>query len=161
LFHKIYYSHNFGHNGPLAFYGLGINGKISELHAAMGLSILPYMDELIASRKRIVEKYDNLFNDIRVIKKIKLRTGTKWNFSYYPLIFSSEKILLTVESKLNAIDVMPRRYFYPSLNKLSYCLSGDMEVAQSISSSILCIPIYHDLLDSDVKKIAELIIESC
>ena len=48
---KIYYSHNFGHNGPLKFHGLGINGKISELQAAMGLSVLPYIDEILESRK--------------------------------------------------------------------------------------------------------------
>ena len=44
LFHQIYYSHNFGHNGPLDFYGLGINGKISELQAAMGLAVFPNME---------------------------------------------------------------------------------------------------------------------
>ena len=56
--HQIDYSHNFGHNGPLNFYGLGINGKISELHAAMGLSVLPYMDEIIGNRKKTVDFYN-------------------------------------------------------------------------------------------------------
>ena len=49
---KMFYSHNFGHNGPLDFHGLGINGKISELQAAMGLSVLPYMEEILKGRKK-------------------------------------------------------------------------------------------------------------
>ena len=57
LRHQLFYSHNFGHNGPIDFYGLGINGKISELQAAMGLSVLPYIDEIIAARKKVVEYY--------------------------------------------------------------------------------------------------------
>ncbi len=59
LFHQCYYSHNFGHNGPLDFHGLGINGKISELQSAMGLSVLPYMGAIIEGRKNIVEQYDS------------------------------------------------------------------------------------------------------
>ena len=47
LFDKLFYSHNFGHNGPLDFHGLGINAKISELQAAMGLSVLPFMEEIL------------------------------------------------------------------------------------------------------------------
>jgi dTDP-4-amino-4,6-dideoxygalactose transaminase len=58
LFHKLYYSHNFGHNGPLDFHGLGINGKISELQAAMGLAVLPYMDFILSNRKRVVDYYN-------------------------------------------------------------------------------------------------------
>src|SRR6476620_8557716 len=57
LHHKMYFSHNFGHNGPLDFYGLGINGKTSELQAAMGLTVLPYMDKIINSRKTVVDFY--------------------------------------------------------------------------------------------------------
>ena len=51
LNHQFFYSHNFGHNGPLEFYGLGINGKISELQAAMGLAVFPNMDVIISGRK--------------------------------------------------------------------------------------------------------------
>jgi dTDP-4-amino-4,6-dideoxygalactose transaminase len=53
LYGKVYYSHNFGHDGPEAFHGVGINGKKSELNAAMGLAVLPYMDEIITRRKEI------------------------------------------------------------------------------------------------------------
>ena len=55
LQHQLFYSHNFGHDGPLAFHGLGINGKISELQAAMGLAVLPYMETILAERKKVVD----------------------------------------------------------------------------------------------------------
>ena len=78
LQHKLYYSHNFGHNGPLAFHGLGINGKISELQSAMGLSVFPYMDTILSERKKVIEKY-NEWLDFSRLKKMKLRDGTDWN----------------------------------------------------------------------------------
>ena len=58
LFHKIYYSHNFGHNGPTDFYGLGINAKISELQAAMGLAVFNHIDEIFEERKKVVDDYN-------------------------------------------------------------------------------------------------------
>lgn len=62
LYDKLFYSHNFGHNGELNFHGLGINAKMSELQAGMGLSVLPYVDDLIFARKKIVESYDENLN---------------------------------------------------------------------------------------------------
>ena len=58
LRHKIFYSHNFGHDGPLSFHGLGINGKISELQAAMGLAVWPYISDIIDKRKNVVHAYN-------------------------------------------------------------------------------------------------------
>ncbi|HBK83806.1 MAG TPA: aminotransferase DegT, partial [Flavobacterium sp.] len=101
IFNKCFYSHNFGHNGPLDYHGLGINGKISELQAAMGLSVLPYMNEILATRKKIVELYDaNL--DFKKIQKIKIRENTQWNYSYYPVIFETEEALLKVQNDLKS-----------------------------------------------------------
>lgn len=77
LFHKIYYSHNFGHDGPLAFHGLGINGKISELQAAMGLSVLPHMNEITEGRKHVVEHYLKLLED-KNLQFINIREKTDW-----------------------------------------------------------------------------------
>jgi dTDP-4-amino-4,6-dideoxygalactose transaminase len=68
---QIFYSHNFGHDGPLAFHGLGINGKISELQAAMGLAVLPHMETILMDRKKVVDFYkQNLHFDTNT-KKIK------------------------------------------------------------------------------------------
>jgi dTDP-4-amino-4,6-dideoxygalactose transaminase len=119
LFHKLFYSHNFGHNGPLDFHGLGINGKISELQSAMGLAVFPYMDYIIRERKKVVDYYTRYLN-FSTTKTIKIRENTDWNFSYYPLIFDSEVTLLKVQEALNKAAIFPRRYFYPSLNTIDY-----------------------------------------
>jgi dTDP-4-amino-4,6-dideoxygalactose transaminase len=147
LQHKLFYSHNFGHNGPLDFHGLGINGKISELQAAMGLAVFPYLDQIIGERKIVVEFYNNSLN-FKQIRKIKIREDVEWNYSYYPVIFETEAKLLEVLKELNEQQIFPRRYFYPSLNTLKYINKVDMPVSESISSRILCLPLY-DKLDRD------------
>jgi dTDP-4-amino-4,6-dideoxygalactose transaminase len=154
LFHKLYYSHNFGHNGPLEFYGLGINGKISELQAAMGLAVLPYMDFILSNRKRVVDYYNQKL-DFSFIKPLKIREHTEWNYSYYPVIFESEKMLLDVQRELNKNNIFPRRYFYPSLNTIPYVLAGSMPISESISSRILCLPLYPDLMQQEQNLIIE------
>jgi dTDP-4-amino-4,6-dideoxygalactose transaminase len=156
LMHKIYYSHNFGHNGPLNYFGLGINGKISELQSAMGLSVFPYIDNIISKRKNIVEFYDSSLNEGGLVK-IKIRENTDLNYSYYPVIFETEDLLLMVQSELNNMQIFPRRYFYPSLNNLPYVKSTPMKNSDSISKRILCLPLYYDLPLSIVSEIVAII----
>jgi dTDP-4-amino-4,6-dideoxygalactose transaminase len=62
LYKDMYYHHNFGHSGPESFYNVGINAKMSELQAAMGLSVLPYMNRIIEQRRIIVDNYDKLID---------------------------------------------------------------------------------------------------
>lgn len=156
LFKKCFYSHNFGHDGPLDFHGLGINGKISELQAAMGLSVLPYMDEIIKSRKASVDFYHDNLNFTKV-ESFKLRENTIWNYSYYPIIFETESMLLKIQKKLNDIDIFPRRYFYPSLNKLKYVRNSEQFFSDNISSKILCLPLFEGMKESDLQKIVEIV----
>jgi dTDP-4-amino-4,6-dideoxygalactose transaminase len=156
LNHKLFYSHNFGHNGPLEFFGLGINGKISELQAAMGLSVFPHMDAIVASRKAVVKQYEMQL-DFTKVTALKLRADTKWNYSYYPIVFDSEAQLLEVQKALNAEQIFPRRYFYPSLNKIPYVDGAPMPVSESIASRVLCLPLYAGLEEEDVVRIIEII----
>lgn len=156
LRHKLYYSHNFGHNGPLAFHGLGINGKISELQAAMGLAVFPYMNKIISDRKNVVDFYN--FNiDFLKVSSFKIRENTDWNYSYYPVVFKTESDLLKVQQKLNQNDIFPRRYFYPSLNTIDYVNGAEMPISESIASRILCLPLYSDLKLEEIKKIVMII----
>lgn len=144
LFHKLFYSHNFGHKDPLTFHGLGINGKISELQAAMGLAIFPYIDEIMEKRKNIVNEYNRLLKTTN-FTRLKIRPDTKWNFSYYPIMFENEEALLKNEMALQEKQILSRRYFYPSLHTLPYVKSVDLKVSQSISSRVLCLPLFHSL----------------
>ncbi len=149
---KLFYSHNFGHNGPLDFHGVGINGKITELQAAMGLSVLPHMTEIIDGRKKVIEFYDAHL-DFTKISKIKIRENTNWNNSYYPVLFETEAALLEAQKKLNEAQIFPRRYFYPSLNTINYVKSTSMPVSESVASRILCLPLYVDLNNFELEVI--------
>lgn len=149
---QLFYSHNFGHNGLLDFHGLGINGKISELQAAMGLAVLPYMEMILTERKKVIDFYnENL--DFKKLKTLKIREHTHWNYSYYPIIFESEALLLYVEKKLITQQIFPRRYFYPSLNKINYIKSQHMPISESIANCILCLPLYVGLSENDLERI--------
>jgi len=156
LFHKIFYSHNFGHNGPLDFHGLGINGKISELQAAMGLAVLPHMENIVGVRKKIVDFYESNLNFIG-LTKMKIRKNTAWNYSYYPVIFKSELALLAVQKQLNEAQIFPRRYFYPSLNTIEYTIGEKMKVSEEIAAHILCLPLFIDLTNQQMEKICFLL----
>ncbi|WP_294958208.1 DegT/DnrJ/EryC1/StrS family aminotransferase [uncultured Flavobacterium sp.] len=156
LRNKLYYSHNFGHNGPLAFHGLGINGKISELQAAMGLAVFPYMNNIIDERKKIVEFY-NLNINFSKVSSLKIRKNTEWNYSYYPIIFETEQDLLDLQKEFNNRNIFPRRYFYPSLNTIQYTKGAEMPISESVASRIMCLPLYVGLKVEELEKIVLLI----
>jgi dTDP-4-amino-4,6-dideoxygalactose transaminase len=149
LFSDAYNAHNFGHNGPIAFNGVGINGKMSELSAALGLALLPYLDEIIAARKEIADYYfSNLNNSVQTVY---MREGTIWNYSYFPVVFETEEQLLNVIQKLNEHDINPRRYFYPSLNTLDFVNGNSCPISESLSSRILCLPLFVGL-DKEIQR---------
>lgn len=156
LQHQLFYSHNFGHDGPLAFHGLGINGKISELQAAMGLAVLPHMETILVARKRVVDFYNQNL-DFSQIQALKIRQNTVWNYSYYPVIFKDEVTLLQVQKALNEDQIFPRRYFYPSLNTIPYVASVSMPISERIASRILCLPLYVELQQNDIQKIVSIL----
>lgn len=156
LFETINYSHKFGHDGPLDFKGLGVNAKMSELQAAMGLTVLPYMEKIIEHRRMIVDTYLKhlCFSFFRTMK---IRKGTSWNYSYFPIVFETESQLLKVEKALQEHQITPRRYFYPSLNKLPYVSYEKMPISEQIAETILCLPLSHELPLKDTIKICNLI----
>lgn len=157
LFHKVYYSHNFGHHGPTEFHGVGVNGKMSEFHAALGLVVIKDIDKIISSRKSAVEHYREKL-DQAVISHLKLREGTDWNYSYLPIIFKSEEHLLKKIEGLNAQEIFPRRYFCPSLNNLPYLENKlEMEVSENIAQRILCLPLFVDMDKNDIDRISDII----
>lgn len=160
LQHQLFYSHNFGHDGPLTFHGLGINGKISELQAAMGLAVLPHMETILAERKRVVDFYNQNL-DVTKVQTLKIRENTQWNYSYYPIVFEDEDTLLRVQKALNEEQIFPRRYFYPSLNTINYVENSSMPVSESIAARILCLPMYVELNQSDLEFIVSILNGNC
>ena len=139
LYRQAYLAHNFGHTSSLDIDGVGINCKMSELNAAMGLALLPYMDHIRSSRDKLVRNYFELCKELK-IGVLKIREHTLWNSSYFPVIFNNESELLKVQENLKKNGIIPRRYFYPSLDRLNYTKKSKVECAHGISERILCLP---------------------
>ena len=156
IFDKLYYSHNFGHNGPVDFHGLGINAKISELQSAMGLAVFDNLEHIFEERKKVVDFYLKNLNFDKVAT-MKIRENTEWNYSYFPVIFQSEEELLKAQQRLNEAKIFPRRYFYPSLNTINFVNGETMPISESIASRIVCLPLYVGLTEEELKLIVNLI----
>lgn len=156
LIKKMAYQRNFGHDGPESFHGLGINGKNSEFHAAMGLVNLKVMAEIIEKRKNLSDYYDEKLLELGLIKP-KISPQAVYNYGYYPVIFPSEAQLIHCLKKLNRSEIFPRRYFYPSLDQLPYLNSKSLPITESFTKRVLCLPLYFELSFEEVDLICRLI----
>ncbi len=150
---------NFGIDGPDSVASLGINAKMNEFQAAMGLAIIDDMPAIIQHRKKIFDRYHNELSSFLAFQEQNSKSSQ--NFSYFPVLFKSENELLNVIKKLNEQDIYPRRYFYPSLDQLPYSTGTIiMQHSRDIAKRILCLPIYQDLEYTDQTKIINIICES-
>ena len=144
----------FGHEGD-THKQLGINAKSSEFQAAMGLCNLRYVDENIRKRQSAYELYNKLI-DSENIKTPSVSKDVQYNYSYYPVLFKTEKLLLQTLKKMNDKNIYPRRYFYPSLNDLPYIRSSQScPVSEDIARRILCLPLFVDMQDKIIHKIVK------
>lgn len=159
---KLHHFRSFGHKND-DYFGIGINAKNSELHAAMGLCVLPKVPDLIAARKERFGYYNSRL-DFSRISRPTLTEGVGYNYAYYPVVFDSEETLLRVVDTLKAQGITPRRYFYPSLNTLPFALQNGQHqpcpISEDISLRVLCLPLYPDLAEADVERIATLVNEA-
>jgi dTDP-4-amino-4,6-dideoxygalactose transaminase len=155
LAEQIYWQRQFGHKGDIYKY-LGINAKNSEMHAAMGLCVLPKVQNIIAKRKAISELYDSLLN-WNILFKPNSKFDIKYNYAYYPILFESENQMQNVISALHKNDIIPRRYFYPSLNTLPFSKGEICVISEDICARVLSIPLFYDLQDQSVIDIATII----
>ncbi|HMG93912.1 MAG TPA: DegT/DnrJ/EryC1/StrS family aminotransferase, partial [Chryseolinea sp.] len=158
LLKKMAYLRNFGHDGPERFAELGINAKNSELHAAMGLANLKYVDKIIAIRKDLSLHYDRFLKTFQGVKQ-RMADHTEYNYAYYPLIFNSEKLLLAVQETLNQNWIHPRRYFFPSLEDLPYVHPRSRcTVTDDISKRVLCLPLFDTLTSEEIDMVFRIIL---
>ena len=150
------YLRNFGHDGPERFQGVGINGKNSEFHAAMGLSVLPYMSAILAKRAEQSQLYKQLLQGLRVTYP-KVTDVESYNHSYFPMIFPEESQLLKSMEILEHHGVGCRRYFYPALHTLDYT-TGHCPVTAELSPRVLCLPLYHTLSKEEQRMIVRMLL---
>jgi dTDP-4-amino-4,6-dideoxygalactose transaminase len=155
---KLAFMRNFGFNGPEAFADLGINGKNSEFHAAMGLVNIKYIDEITAKRKAISDHYDENLKGLRARRPV-WHPNSENNYSYYPLVFDDEAMMLDAVEYLKAHEIFTRRYFFPSLStSLPYVASQPLTVTDDIACRVLCLPLYPDLTLEEVDLISRLLL---
>jgi dTDP-4-amino-4,6-dideoxygalactose transaminase len=159
LYEKAKLIRNFGIPGYDQITELGVNFKMNEFEAAMGLCVLNDIDKIIEGRRKVYCRYMEGFETNKKLGLQKLDTKiSEYNFAYFPVLFENEIKLHEIMDILCSIEVLPRRYFYPSLEKLPYLRNFQkMPVADNISSRILCLPVYYNLEMSVQDKIIEII----
>jgi dTDP-4-amino-4,6-dideoxygalactose transaminase len=163
---RIDFLKNFGFADEVTVVAPGINAKMNEFQAALGLLQLKYIDEAILKRKQIAECYDELLSSIAGVVRPKQTTGVRHCYPYYPILINKDEYGRSrdeVYEELKKQNVFGRRYFYPLISQfpayrgLESALPGRMPVAESITERVLCLPIYSDLSSYEVERIATFI----
>ena len=147
----------FGHVGE-DYYDIGINAKNSELHAAMGLCNLNYLDQILARQKHNWEVYATALKGTKY-QMLEISADISYNYAYFPLVLHSAESLKRVLKALNEQDVWPRRYFNPALNRLPYIAYQPCSVAESIAERVICLPVYYELSETDQMRIVEILLK--
>lgn len=163
---NLYRLKNFGIRGTETVDGVGANAKMNEFAAAMGLCNLKHIDEQIAKRKKIVERYREHLEKADGIKLNPIQKDVLPNYSYFPVIFDERLFGATrdeVFDKLGANNIGARKYFYP-LTTAFDCYNKKYDVnltpvALYISKRVLTLPLYSDLALNDVDRICEIILK--
>lgn len=156
---------NFGIHGPETVSWVGGNAKMNEFAAAMGVCNLRHLDEEIAKRAKVAERYCSRLNNIAGIRLNTTQDGVKPNYAYFPVVFDGYKYTRDeVYEKLKAENIVARKYFYPLINSFDCYKDYDFygtektPVAKYISDRVLTLPMYADLSIEDVDRICEIII---
>lgn len=158
LLKRMAYLRNFGHDGFEKYNGIGINGKNSEFHAAMGLSIFPYIHDILERRRTQSLFYKEILQGLRV-KFPDISTIDSYNYSYFPIQFADSEILIKSQKILEEHRIGCRRYFFPGLNQLDYT-SGECPTSNEVSKRILCLPLYHSLTKEEQRMVSRLLLRA-
>ena len=158
LLKKLASIRNFGISGFDSFSELGINGKNSEFHAAMGLANLTHTEAIHYQRKKLSECYDKNLKNLKA-RKVAWHKDATQNYAYYPVVLESEELLLKIKAELDLNEIFTRRYFYPSLaSSLPYLPKVEFPITEDISRRVLCLPLYFDLTEEEINYICRLML---
>ncbi len=148
----------FGHDERKEVVEQGFNGKMTEVHAAVGLANLEYFDEVLADRKRRNRSYRELLGGEPRLDFQELRHGEA-NCSYFPVLLPGTSELLAASRALQAEGIVPRRYFHPSANTLRAIVPDApvMPVSEDIAARVLCLPCNWKMQDADMERTAEIL----
>ena len=167
---RVFLSKAFGHRAD-EHYRVGINGKNSELHAAMGLCNLPIIDDMIRYRRYLSEGYVAQLAGLPV-RTFQPDASLTYNYAYFPIVLEDFETMQRVRQALEKEQIFPRRYFYPALNTLPYHSGGphsggphpggphqrdSCPVAEDVAQRVLCLPLYDTLEEEDVDLISSVL----
>ena len=163
---RLYDLKNFGIHGPESVTAVGANAKMNEFCAAMGLCNLRHVDEEIAKRKMIYDRYTERLSGTNGLKLNAVQKDVRPNYAYYPVVFEEKQFGSTrdeVFAELQKHDIYARKYFYPLTNSFE-CFNGKYDVSQTpealhISRRILTLPLYADLDPADADRICDIILK--
>jgi len=159
LYEKLKRIRFFGHDNSKNIVEDGFNGKMTEVHAALGIANLKYYDEVLQDRKDKYLYYKEKLSSNSTLVFQTIKYG-ETNYSYFPLILKSEDELLKVEKTLNEQKIYPRRYFYPSLNTYNAVVEYiDMPISEDVSRRVLCLPLYWKLDYKDMDRVISRILK--
>lgn len=158
---------NFGIHGPETVSGIGANAKMNEFSAAMGLCNLNHIDDEIAKRKRVVERYREHLDGIKGIQLSPIQADVVLNYAYFPIIIDEEvfgKSRDEVSDILAQNGIFSRKYFYPITNSFD-CYKGifnpdETPIALEVSRKVLTLPLYADLESNVIDDICKLMISA-
>jgi len=156
---------NFGYEAGVDITTLGTNGKMNEAQAAMGLALIPYLEEIISKRKHWFNFYIEQFSEVQGIKLMTIPPELEYNYSYFPILVQSGFPLTRdgLFNKFQEENIFPRKYFYPLITDFS--LYKNFKIiskhktpnARKIADSVICLPLYPDLTEDDVSRVCEVI----
>lgn len=154
---------NFGLTGPESVEYTGGNAKMNEFQAAMGICNLRHIDDEIAKRRIVVERYRERLSGIRGIRLCVPQPGVSSNYAYFPVVFDGYKLSRDeVAARLKVENIYARKYFYPLTSSFK-CYrgrfdAGDTPVARYIAERVLTLPLYADLGIDDVDRICDIVL---
>ncbi|MFH1196295.1 MAG: DegT/DnrJ/EryC1/StrS family aminotransferase [bacterium] len=164
---RIDFLKNFGFAGETTVVAPGINAKMNEFQAALGVLQLKYVDEAIKKRKRVAEIYRETLSNVEGIKILYDLEGVRHSYSYFPILIDEAEFGVsrdTVYAELKKNNIFVRRYFYPLISQfpsykgLESAKPENLPVAEEITKKVLCLPIYPDLPLADNRSIIDVII---
>ncbi|MCX7817044.1 MAG: DegT/DnrJ/EryC1/StrS family aminotransferase [Syntrophales bacterium] len=165
---RIDFLKNFGFADEVTVVGPGINAKMNEFQAALGLLQLKYIDSSIEKRKKLSEIYANKLSNASGIRTIKYQNHIRHNFQYFPIFIDRKKFGKNrdeVYDKLKKNNIHSRRYFYPLISQfptyrgLPSASPSNLPVAEKITNEVLCLPMYDRLTEEEINQICEIIMD--
>lgn len=163
---RIDYLKNFGFAGETTIMAPGINSKMNEVQAAMGLLQLKSFGESIQKRKIVAEKYRKLLKDTKGVSLLPEPKYTTSNHAYFPIYITEEDYGISRDAlyeKLKQNNIFGRRYFYPLISEFSMYRGLEssapehLPIAHKMAEDVICLPIYPDLEEYYQIKIAKII----